>query len=154
MNVLFLLLTKNMSSQCFNSSLRCFLPWKFSQLCVDIRQHTTDRYWLLLQAPSESYQRDAWTFASYAWSGFGCVIFESPGWFTWPGCGRIIYLHFFTLTWQADDSYFNKLIRILATRCMTQVTPLDYLSTNLLLSKLVLGFLKCLLVFLLGSLLM
>jgi hypothetical protein len=31
----------------------------------------------------------------------------------------------FTLICQGDDPYFNKLIRILATRCMTQVTPLE-----------------------------
>lgn len=29
---------------------------------------------------------------------------------------------------QGDDPYFNKLIRILATRCMTQVTSPEYLS--------------------------
>lgn len=29
---------------------------------------------------------------------------------------------------QGDDPYFNKLIRILATRCMTQVISFEWLS--------------------------
>lgn len=36
---------------------------------------------------------------------------------------------------QADDPYFNKLIRILATRCMTQVTLLEWLSEVEILLK-------------------
>lgn len=114
--------------------------WYLHGCCV----HCINEF-LILQAASRADTSNVRTTAAdggRCWSDFGHIFVEGTCWLLGSCSGKLGLGSFFVasyfemlqngehsdgcymlLAFQGDDPYFNKLIRILATRCMTQVSP-------------------------------